>query len=36
NRRFLPNLQTGRVVIGGRVVRARICTRCLRTHSAPS
>jgi ribosomal protein L28 len=32
NRRFLPNLQTGRVSIGGRVVKARVCTRCLRTH----
>jgi large subunit ribosomal protein L28 len=34
NRRFLPNLQMGRVEIGGRVVRARVCTRCLRTHAA--
>jgi len=31
NRRFLPNLQVGRVRIKGRVVRARVCTRCLRT-----
>ena len=34
NRRFLPNLQLGRVRIGNRVVRARVCTRCLRTHAA--
>ncbi len=32
NRRFQPNLQTGLVVIDGRQVRARVCTRCLRTH----
>ena len=31
NRRFQPNLQTGLVVIDGRQVRARVCTRCLRT-----
>jgi len=34
NRRFLPNLQTGVVTIKGRAVKARVCTRCLRTHSA--
>ncbi|HXM56447.1 MAG TPA: 50S ribosomal protein L28 [Candidatus Dormibacteraeota bacterium] len=34
NRRFLPNLQIGRVRIGTQVVRARVCTRCLRTHAA--
>lgn len=33
NRRFLPNLQTGRVVIAGKLVRAKVCTRCLRTSS---
>lgn len=32
NRRFQPNLQTGLVVIDGKQVRARVCTRCLRTH----
>ncbi|HEX4212800.1 MAG TPA: 50S ribosomal protein L28 [Candidatus Dormibacteraeota bacterium] len=32
-RRFLPNLQMGRVRLGGRVVRARVCTRCLKTHA---
>ena len=36
NRRFLPNLQKGRVVIDGRLMRARVCTRCLRTHAATS
>jgi large subunit ribosomal protein L28 len=34
NRRFLPNLQMGRVTVGGRTYRARVCTRCLRTYSA--
>lgn len=34
NRRFLPNLQTGMVSIAGRMVKARVCTRCLRTHGA--
>ena len=34
NRRFLPNLQIGRVQIGKQVVRARVCTRCLRTNAA--
>ncbi|HEX6488529.1 MAG TPA: 50S ribosomal protein L28 [Candidatus Dormibacteraeota bacterium] len=32
NRRFQPNLQTGLVVIEGKQVRARVCTRCLRTY----
>lgn len=36
NRRFLPNLQTGMVSIAGRMVKARVCTRCLRTHGATS
>jgi large subunit ribosomal protein L28 len=36
NRRFLPNLQSGTVNIGGRMVKATVCTRCLRTHGAPS
>ena len=36
NRRFFFNLQTGRVMIGGRLVKARVCTRCLRTHGATS
>ena len=34
NRRFMPNLQMGRVTVSGRSVRARVCTRCLRTYSA--
>jgi large subunit ribosomal protein L28 len=34
NRRFMPNLQMGRVTVGGRQVRARVCTRCLRSYSA--
>ena len=34
NRRFLPNLQVGRVRIGKQVVRARVCARCLRTHAS--
>src|SRR5450756_2385554 len=33
NRRFLPNLQMGRVTVAGKSVRARICTRCLRTYA---
>src|SRR5260370_28955730 len=34
NRRFLPNLQMGRVTVAGKTFRARVCTRCLRTYSA--
>ncbi|TMF04799.1 MAG: 50S ribosomal protein L28 [Chloroflexi bacterium] len=34
NRRFEPNLQMGRVTIAGRAVRAKVCTRCLRTYAA--
>jgi large subunit ribosomal protein L28 len=30
-RRFMPNLQTTRLMEGGRLVRATLCTRCLRT-----
>ncbi|OFW20360.1 MAG: 50S ribosomal protein L28 [Acidobacteria bacterium RIFCSPLOWO2_02_FULL_65_29] len=30
-RRFLPNLQTVRALIGGGVKRIRICTSCLRS-----
>ncbi|HEV3406077.1 MAG TPA: 50S ribosomal protein L28 [Candidatus Dormibacteraeota bacterium] len=33
NRRFEPNLQMGRVTVGGRTFRAKVCTRCLRTYS---
>ena len=34
NRRFLPNLQMGMVTIDGRTVRAKVCTRCLRSQAA--
>ena len=34
NRMFEPNLQMGRVTVGGRTFRAKVCTRCLRTYSA--
>ena len=34
NRRFLPNLQMGRVTVAGRTMRAKVCTRCLRTYAA--
>ena len=30
-RRFEPNLQTVRAVIGGGIKRIRVCTRCLRS-----
>ena len=30
-RRFLPNLQTVRAMIGGGIKRIRVCTRCLRS-----
>jgi large subunit ribosomal protein L28 len=36
NRRFLPNLQMGRVQVDGKVVRVRVCTHCLRTNAATS
>jgi large subunit ribosomal protein L28 len=31
SRRFLPNIQTVRALIDGRVRRIRTCTRCLRS-----
>lgn len=31
-RRFNPNLQTVRAVVGGGVKRLRVCTRCLRSN----
>lgn len=31
NRLFLPNLHAARVTLRGRTVKARVCTRCLRT-----
>ncbi len=30
-RRFLPNLQAATITLDGRRVKARVCTRCLRT-----
>lgn len=32
-RRFMPNLQTAHVSVKGRIVKARVCTRCLRTQA---
>ncbi|MFN2582203.1 MAG: 50S ribosomal protein L28 [Candidatus Dormibacteria bacterium] len=32
-RRFMPNLQTAHITIKGRVQRATVCTRCLRTQA---
>lgn len=29
-RRFMPNLQRVRIVEGGRKLRVRVCTRCLK------
>ena len=33
NRRFMPNLQVATVQVQGRSVKARLCTRCIRTQS---
>jgi len=30
-RRFLPNLKQVRAIVGGRVSRIKVCTRCLRS-----
>jgi len=35
-RRFLPNLHTATIYRDGRPVRARVCTRCLRTLVKPA
>ena len=32
-RRFLPNLHPAQVMVKGRPVKARLCTRCIRTAS---
>ena len=32
-RRFMPNLHSARVMVNGRLVKARLCTRCIRTAS---
>jgi len=34
-RRWVPNIQQKRVLVGGELVRLKICTRCLRTMSKP-
>ncbi len=31
NRRFNPNIQRVRIIMGGKVRRMYLCTRCLRT-----
>lgn len=33
NRRFMPNLHVATVTVKGRTVKARLCTRCIRTQS---
>lgn len=30
-RRFIPNLHNIRIVVGGAIKRAKVCTRCLRS-----
>lgn len=30
-RRFLPNLQSTRALVGGRVKKIRVCTNCIRS-----
>ncbi len=32
-RRFMPNLQQAHVAVKGRITKARVCTRCLRTQA---
>jgi large subunit ribosomal protein L28 len=32
-RRFMPNLHVAHLTIKGRLVKARVCTRCLRTQA---
>ena len=32
-RRFMPNLHVATVTVKGRTVKARLCTRCIRTQS---
>jgi len=32
-RRFMPNLHTTHLVVRGRVVKAKVCARCIRTAS---
>ncbi len=35
-RRFMPNLQKAHVMLKGRLTKARVCTRCLRTQAKAS
>ena len=35
-RKQYPNLQTARISLNGRVVRLRVCTKCLKRHRAMS
>ena len=32
-RRFMPNLQSAHMVLAGKLVRAKVCTRCVRTQA---
>lgn len=32
-RRFMPNLHVAHVTVKGKLVRAKVCTRCLRTQA---
>lgn len=32
-RRFMPNLHVARIVRGGQMVKAKVCTRCVRTQA---
>ena len=31
NRWFLPNIQKAKILVGGKIQRVQLCTRCLRT-----
>lgn len=31
-RRYRPNIQSAKLLIGGEQKRVKVCTRCLRTH----
>ncbi|MDQ4149200.1 MAG: 50S ribosomal protein L28 [Actinomycetota bacterium] len=35
NRRWRPNIQTVRTVIGGTPTKLRVCTSCIRANKAP-
>ena len=35
HRRFLPNLQTAKVILNGTVQRVRVCTVCLKSGRVP-